>query len=597
MSFLQSPSPSYTELEFQSIRTRLIQLCQSVFPNLELDSLAEMATLLLESNAWVSDILAYYLRLIGREARITTATQRRGLLGLVKLIGFRVPGAVAAQAVETFALAASPAAPVTFLGADFVEGTSGISVSTSSSPTPIVYQLLETIVLPAGTTIATGSNGVALPAGVIYAATTEGYAASGQINVTSSVGKQVVSYTSVTGGGTPSFNECTGGAGTLATGGAIWAIGSGTVENSAVKQDTFTSSGAANQQFLLTQTPYLDASLLVTDAVTGPYDAVENPGGWYEVPNFLSALPTDHVFTTTVDNLDRCLVTFGNGVTGAIPSGTITAAYKTGGGTAGAVAAGALTVGPSSPVDGDNNPVSLTVTNEASTPGADRYSVAQIQQLAPASLTVANRCVANSDYETVANLTPGVLRSLFLTATESPLVPWNSGCGFIVPTGGGQPTPLLLQQVLAQSTPVVGYPAPAYPKPNAFPIRWLGVDYLTINVSALVYLAKGAAPLVVGAAIRAALTAFFAPSLPDGSLNPMIDFGAKTLDQNGNPTGVFSWSVLFDLVGSVTGVLKLDPGPSGFLLNGARTDVALAAYQFPQIGAIQLLNPTTGQAF
>lgn len=519
MSLLQSPAPDYSELDFQSLRTRLIALCTSVFPDLDLDSLAELATLLLETNAWIGDVLAYYLRLIGREARITTATQRRGLLGLVKLIGFRVPGASAAQATETFTLASPPVGSVTL--------PKGTIVQTLAVTAPIQYQLLADLVIPALSTVAQA-----------------------------------------------------------------------TVENSAYQEDIFNSTGAANQTFLLTKTPYIDKSLQVTDSVTGPFDALTNPGGWREVDNFLSSLPTDHVFTTSVDNLDRCLVTYGNGVTGAIPSGSVTHDYKTGGGAAGTVIAGALVALVGTFTDSLGNNVTISVNNAAAaSPGADRFSVAQIQQLAPASLAVQGRAVSNSDFETVALLTPGVLRSLFLTAVEDSSVPVNQGIGFVVPTGGGQPSSILLQTVLAQFQAVVGFPPPPYPKVNAFPIQWLGAEYLVINVSALVYLRPGTSPTTAGAAIRAALTAFLAPTLADGSLNPMVDFGYNFQDENGNPVGSFAWGDLFDLVSSTVGVLKLDPGPSGFLLNGQRADVPLANKQFPQLGQVSLVNAVTGLPF
>lgn len=522
VSIIQAAAPDYTSLDFQSLRTRLIALLQSVLPDLDTDSLAELATLLLETNAWIGDLLAFYLRATGREARITTATQRRGLLGLVKLIGFRVPGAVAAQAVETFTLAAALAGTLTL--------AAGTIVQSAAVPTPIRYQLLAPLTFNPGDTVKTAL-----------------------------------------------------------------------VENSAYESDSFTATSAPNQTFLLTQTPYIDASVQVTDAVTGPYDPIDNPNGWREVTNFLSSLPTDRVFTTSVDNLDRCLVTFGNGVTGAIPSGALTFAYKTGGGAAGTVSAGALNVITGTFNDSLNNPATLSVTNAASTPGQDRFSVAQIQQLAPASLAVQGRAVSNTDYETVATLVPGVQRALFLTAVEDASIPWNAGIGFVVPVGGGQPTPLLLSQVLAQFQVVVGVTvpgaAPPYPKANAFPIQWLGVDYLTVNVSALVYLRPGASPTIVGAAIRAALTAFFSPTNADGSPNALVDFGYKFQDANGVPTGAFAWSNLFDLVASVTGVLKVDPGASGFLLNGARADVAIGNKQFPALGDVSLVNATSGLPF
>jgi hypothetical protein len=73
------------------------------------------------------------------------------------------------------------------------------------------------------TTIAAGSGGANLPQAVIFAASTTNFPASGTntIQVATSAGIQTVTYTSITGGATPSFNGCSGGTGTMTTGGAI----------------------------------------------------------------------------------------------------------------------------------------------------------------------------------------------------------------------------------------------------------------------------------------------------------------------------------------------------------------------------------------
>jgi hypothetical protein len=73
----------------------------------------------------------------------------------------------------------------------------------------------------ANTTIGVGSNGQTLPQGTIFAASTAGFPASGTILVTTSSGVYAVTYKTVTGGVTPSFGGCAGGAGIMTTGGAI----------------------------------------------------------------------------------------------------------------------------------------------------------------------------------------------------------------------------------------------------------------------------------------------------------------------------------------------------------------------------------------
>lgn len=76
------------------------------------------------------------------------------------------------------------------------------------------------------TTIAAGSNGVALPTSTINVASTTGFPSSGVIYVkTATTGMATVTYTGITG---TTFTGCTGGTGVMSTGGAVVAgIGNG----------------------------------------------------------------------------------------------------------------------------------------------------------------------------------------------------------------------------------------------------------------------------------------------------------------------------------------------------------------------------------
>ena len=70
------------------------------------------------------------------------------------------------------------------------------------------------------TTIAAASNGASLPQGTINVVSTTGFPASGTIFVVTSAGTQTVTYTGGGGGGT-TFTGCSGGTGTMSTGGAV----------------------------------------------------------------------------------------------------------------------------------------------------------------------------------------------------------------------------------------------------------------------------------------------------------------------------------------------------------------------------------------
>lgn len=71
----------------------------------------------------------------------------------------------------------------------------------------------------AGTTIAVGSNGAALPQATINVAATAAFTTSGTIYVKTTAGMQLVTY-SGTGGTT--FTGCSGGTGTMATGNIVF---------------------------------------------------------------------------------------------------------------------------------------------------------------------------------------------------------------------------------------------------------------------------------------------------------------------------------------------------------------------------------------
>ncbi|HVW29230.1 MAG TPA: hypothetical protein VHC69_27880 [Polyangiaceae bacterium] len=131
----------YTDKDFDSLRLRLQNLVRSVFPEWTDFNVASFGNILIELFAFVGDLLAFYQDNQARESRIATATQRKNLIALTKLLGFRPAGARAATADALFTLGAVPTAPVTL--------RAGTRVRTASVTDPIVCQLLEDVTIPA----------------------------------------------------------------------------------------------------------------------------------------------------------------------------------------------------------------------------------------------------------------------------------------------------------------------------------------------------------------------------------------------------------------------------------------------------------------
>jgi phage-related baseplate assembly protein len=495
----------YTDKDFDSVRLRLINLIASVFPEWTDFNTADFGTMLLEVNAHVADLLAFLLDNHAAESRLATATQRRSLLALVKLIAYVPRGAGAALADEVFTLAAPAAADVVL--------PKGTKVRTEKITNAVFFQLLEDLTIPAGQTTATA-----------------------------------------------------------------------TVEHSAFQQDVFTSTGKANQEIVLKQIPYLDGSAQIATANGAITD-------WEQVSNFLASTSTDKHFVVIVDQSDKATLRFGTGVNGVIPTGTISATYKTGGGTAGRLEANSLKKIDGNFTDENGNPVTISANNPSKTDGGTaREGNEEIRQNAPLSLRVLERAVAREDFEIVALTVPGVARALMTTKNEDAGIGENAGILYVVPDDGGAPTQALKDEVASHFSP-----SGSHPSTLTFSLVVQDPVYLTIDVEATLFLSKGAVAATVKAAVLTNLTAFFALRNEDGTINTAIDFGFNLKQQDGDPADDFALSDLFNAVRDTEGVRKIGPANADFLLNGEHDDVAIASKDFPRLGTVVLRDGDTGQ--
>jgi hypothetical protein len=208
--------------------------------------------------------------------------------------------------------------------------------------------------------------------------------------------------------------------------------------------------------------------------------------------------------------------------------------------------------------------------------------------LAPESIRVLSRTVSREDYEVNARRLPEVARALMLTSNEDAGIAENTGILFVIPRGGGVPSPALKDAVKQQVTVV-------FPNTLTFQVAVQDPVYLRVDVQATVFLRQGANAKVVRAGIQKALASFFAVSLPDGTPNPTVDFGWNVKDANGDPAGEVAVSDVFDIVRDVAGVRKIGDGPDDFLLNGARADLLLGTREFPALGQVTLVSGDTRQ--
>lgn len=520
----------YTTLDYSSSLDRAVELAKSQFPDIDWDSLLVPDRVFLEQIAKTREIAGFYLRNAALESRWGTARQRRSQIALAKQVGQSLRGATAARATATITIAATTSGTVTL--------PAGTTLRTEVVTDPVRFQLLEDLVVSvtAGTTTTTA-----------------------------------------------------------------------TVENSEAQEDPFTSSDRPNQELTLTQTPYLDDSAAV----------VASNGVFTQVDNFVDSTSADRHFTASVDNLDRCTIRFGNGSTGAIPTGTITVTYRTGGGLAGNVPAGAIKVLDGTWTDGAGNPVTITVTNAATAEGGDdRESVAEARDRIPRAVRTVSVAVAREDFEDGALEVSGVARALCLTSEEDLTVPVNTKILYVVPTAGGEPSEGLKTAVKAQFLQQTGYPTPPYRAAQNEILRVQTPLYTTITPRVRLYLRSGVTPTAGAAAVRAALTDFFAPTITAARLvvlapdiakargittsmgatviaNPLVDFGYNLQDADGEPFPGYAFSDIYNLIRDVPQVARIAGDTEGLLLNGAAQDVAIAAWGFPVLGDVTIIDAKT----
>jgi baseplate J-like protein len=489
----------YTDKDFDSLRARLFNLITGAFPTWTARQVANFGNILVELYCFVGDVGGKYQDNQAGDSRWSTATQRKNLIAMAKMIGFEPATATASQADLTISIPSAIVSDLT-IDAQTVCRTKSISDS-------VKFPTLIDALIPAGAT-------------------------------------SVV----VTG------------------------------ENSEAEEDFFSSPEVPNHKIELLSTPYIDSSLVLT-AGNGLYS---------EVSSFLNSDSTDLHYTVAVDQNDKATVRFGDGVNGAIPTGTIAAAYKTGGGARGIVEAGSITVIEGSFQADDGTVVYPTVTNAAaSTEATNRNTVEQIRQLAPLTIRVLNRTVAREDYEINALKVPGVVRALMLTSNEETAIGENAGILFIIPTGGGVPTTALKAAVLESVTVT-------YPNTLTFSVVVSDPLYKTINVYAEVTLQPGQSATTVRSRIENNLADFFAVQNDDGTANEEIDFGYSYVETTGATTGIFSCSDVHNVVRDTVGVKRVEPDPTGFTLNGSRDDVELLLREFPKLGTVTLINSATG---
>lgn len=84
---------NYTSRDFSSIKNDLIQYAKKYYPNTYKDfSEASFGSLMIDTVAYVGDILSFYVDYGVNESFLTTAIERENVIKIAKQLGFKIPG-------------------------------------------------------------------------------------------------------------------------------------------------------------------------------------------------------------------------------------------------------------------------------------------------------------------------------------------------------------------------------------------------------------------------------------------------------------------------------------------------------------------------
>ena len=355
----------YTNRDYESLLASLLDQAALKLPEWTDRSENDLGRMLLESFAYVGDVLLYYQDRIANEAFLSTAVERRSVIDLLSLIGYTLATPAPATAELTIEVPND--------STEVIKVEVGAKFATQASPG---QPAIEFIFLPADNRpLEFSRNGTG---------GTRVYPDPKQVPPESKLiviqAKQVP-------------------------------------ENLDQYEHLGQSSGEANQSFRLRQNPVL----LSRDPDQETYLTVEVDSGsgfeqWHRQDTLLHSRSTSKHFLVKVNESDEADIIFGDGKYGQIPrfGSVIRASYLTGGGTAGNVGRNAITQvvnsGVKTALGGTLG--SLKVRNpRAASGGADRESIAQARQQAPSVYRSQQRAVTAADYVALAENFPGVAKA------------------------------------------------------------------------------------------------------------------------------------------------------------------------------------------
>jgi hypothetical protein len=214
------------------------------------------------------------------------------------------------------------------------------------------------------------------------------------------------------------------------------------------------SAATPNQQFILKQSPLTYTQAATSSGSQSSLQVTANGATWTAVPTLYNQPATARVYSVLNLPGGTAQILFGDGVEGAtLPTGqgNIQAQYRIGIGSAGNVAAGAITTLMDRPLG-----VSGVINPLAATGGQDAQTVAGIRANAPASVLTLGRAVSITDYQNLAASFAGIAKAYALWIPNG----LNRGVFLTVASAGGVALPSGNQTLAGLVTALTNYGNP-----------------------------------------------------------------------------------------------------------------------------------------
>ena len=414
----RQPVIDYLTKDYEGFKQAMLGQIPVLLPNWTDRSESDFGVVLIELFAYVADILSYYQDRVANEAFLATATQRRSVTELLRLIDYQIdPGLAAAAhihldlATDLTVSAASlpyqvrtagrPGEPdVTF------EITREFTVKLRNNA--IDLSGLEEDDLAAGTTsiVLERAAHVLAEGDPVYLQETTGQAGgtpprrSPMLTVTAvrplADGSDEVDWL-------PPLPEAFDRDRTSLHGNNVLATHGRTVADEPV----FVSDGTPGQRFALSHAPvtHLLRQEQGRRRSAPELEVLVDGARWELVESLIASGPSDRHYVVSIDENDVATVAFGTGARGSVPpaGARVQARYRIGLGGDGNVGPDTLTVFLTA-LPGVN-----AVTNPfAAEGGADRASTEEAKVSGPGAVIAQERAVTLEDYELLAEGFPGV---------------------------------------------------------------------------------------------------------------------------------------------------------------------------------------------